>query len=352
MSAAVSELAKAYPAISLEGDIKQQAEDFVVEELLDIPFSDDGEFDWLWVEKRGQNTDFVARQLARHANLASKAVSYSGMKDRHAVTRQWFCVHTPGKQRLGWQGVAGEGWRVTRAQRHRQKLRRGTHSGNRFTLLLRNVKGESDAASERLETLSREGFPNYFAEQRFGIDGGNLAQCRRWFEGGFSPKRFQRGILLSSARSFLFNEVLSRRVELGCWNSALGEGELFALRDSGSVFSDSVDDRLRQRLQVGDIHPTGPLFGKVGKTTVGETVAQFEDQVIDRHPLLRDGLLRFDASMARRSLRVMPVSLVAEWPARDQLELSFSLPKGCFATALVRELLTPPVATTQENNST
>lgn len=352
MSAAEAECARAYSSMSVCGDLKQQPEDFVVEELLDIPFSDDGEFDWLWVEKRGQNTDFVARQLARHADLASKAVTYSGMKDRHALTGQWFCVHTPGKQRLDWLGVAGEGWRVTRAQRHRQKLRRGTHSGNRFTLLLRNVRGDVDEAIERIELLSREGFPNYFAEQRFGTDGGNLEQCRRWFDGEFKPKRFQRGILLSSARAFLFNEVLSRRIEQGCWNSALGEGELFALRDSGSVFSEAVDDALRQRLQQGDIHPTGPLFGKAGKTTVGGAVAELESGIIDRHPLLRDGLLRHDASMARRSLRVLPVSLTATWPQADQLQLSFSLPKGCFATALVRELLAPPTATTQENNST
>lgn len=352
MSASALDWPRAYRPIAVQGDIKTQPDDFVVEEQLDLPFSDDGEFDWLWVQKRGQNTDFVARQLARHADLAVNAVTYSGMKDRHAVTAQWFCVHTPGKTRIDWQGLGGEGWRVINSVRHRQKLRRGTHRGNRFTLLLRNVSGDIDEVGGRIAQLTRRGFPNYFTEQRFGVDGGNLEFCRSWFAGDLRPKRFQRGLLLSSARAFLFNEVLGQRVSSHCWDCAMGDGELFALRDSGSVFSEPLDDTLRQRLAAADIHPTGPLFGKVGKTATSAAVAQLENEVVNRHPLLRDGLLRHQADMARRSLRVMPVSLLAEWPAVDQLKLSFSLPKGCFATALVRELLSPVEAPTQENTST
>ena len=323
------------------GRLRSVPEDFEVEEQFDVEFSLDGEFDWLWVEKRGDNTEYVARRIAELAGVSPRAVTYSGLKDRHALTRQWFCVHLPGKQGRKWDGVvetaADSRWTVLHWGRHRQKLRPGSHRANRFVLRLRDIVGSCDEIEQRLHRL-RLGAPNYFGEQRFGHDGANIEQCCRWFEGKSKPQRFQRSIYLSSARSYLFNEVLASRLLAGTWLSPLS-GELYSLRDSGSVFTAEADSEISRRINEGDIHPSGPLFGKTGRHTVSEAVEELEQAVFAEHTALCEGLLRHGMKMERRSLRVIPQQLTWQWLAEDQLQLQFSLPSGCFATALVREFI-------------
>lgn len=323
------------------GRLRSSREDFEVEELFELEFSNDGEFDWLWVEKSGDNTDYVARRLAEMAGVSLRAVTYSGLKDRHAVTRQWFCVHLPGKTGRNWDDSAEQSadsrWQVLRWGRHRQKLRPGSHRGNRFVLTLREVVGDREELENRLEQLSA-GFPNYFGEQRFGIGGDNLTACRQWFAGELRPQRFQRGIYLSSARSYLFNEVLAARLRAGNWVTALS-GELFSLRDSGSVFAADADSVIARRLLEGDIHPSGPLYGSAGRHSVSADVAALEEAVFSANEDFCAGLRRHAMKMERRSLRVIPQQLRWQWLAEDTLQLQFSLPRGCFATALVREFI-------------
>lgn len=317
--------------------------DFQVEELFPLEASGDGEFDWLWVEKSGDSTEYVAKCLARLAGLPARAVTYAGLKDRHALTRQWFCLHRPGKAPLDWSPDEDAGWRVLAAYRHRQKLRRGIHRGNRFTLRLGDVQGVGALIEQRLEAL-RAGFPNYFGEQRFGHQGNNIERARQWLAGGSRPGRFEKGLYLSSARSYLFNEVMARRIEAQSWASAV-DGDVFTLRDSGSIFHEEIDGEITRRIAQGDIHPTGPLFGNAGKISVSGRAAELEREVFDLEPQLCEGLLREGLKMERRPLRVVPGDLQWWWEPGPVLALSFSLPRGCFATALVRELVNY-----QENN--
>lgn len=319
------------------GVLRAKPEDFIVEEEFSVEFSDDGEFDWLWIEKRGDNTDYVAKQLAKLAGVGNKAVTYSGLKDRHAITRQWFCVHLPGKARYDWTSVVGGSWNILRSGRHRQKLRHGSHRSNRFTLRLSDIHGDIDTLNTRLATL-HEGVPNYFGEQRFGRDGDNVEQFLSWQGGKLKPGRFERGIYISAARSWLFNELLAERIRLGCWTQAV-PGDVFSLRDSGSVFTADIDDAIVERIGQGDIHPSGPLFGKPGKVTSVGPAAELEQQVFDNYLKICEGLAAQGLKMERRALRVLPQSLSWQWCGDNCLELSFSLPKGCFATAVVRELI-------------
>lgn len=323
--------------VSVSGVLRAAPEDFIVEEEFSVDFSDDGEFDWLWIEKRGDNTDYVAKQLAKHAGVGNKAVTYSGLKDRHAVTRQWFCVHLPGKARYDWSSVDGGSWKILRAGRHRQKLRHGSHRSNRFTLRLTDISGDVDTLNTRLAVLHK-GVPNYFGEQRFGRDGDNVEQFLSWQGGALKPGRFERGIYISAARSWLFNELLAERIRLGNWSRAV-PGDVFSLRDSGSVFTADIDDTILERIEQGDIHPSGPVFGKLGKIAAAGAVAELEESLFDRHVDICAGLTGQGLKMERRALRVLPQSLSWQWSDDNCLVLSFSLPKGCFATAVVRELI-------------
>ena len=196
--------------------LKATAEDFQVDEVLDIPLSGDGEHLWLWVEKRGLNTEEAARRLARAAGVQLRTVSYAGLKDRQALTRQWFSIQLPGKADPDMSAAENETLKILNSTRHKRKLQRGAHAANGFTLRLTQLNADKDALQARLETIAKAGIPNYFGAQRFGYQGGNLGEARDYASRQALPEqRAVRSRLLSTARSYLFNQVLAARVADG-----------------------------------------------------------------------------------------------------------------------------------------
>ena len=234
MIAASSELPRAYGGPVLRATLRATAEDFRVEEILGYDADGHGEHVLLWVEKRDANTDWVARELAKFAGVPPVAVGYAGLKDRHAVTRQTFSVQLAGKPDPDWSTLGCAGVAVLAATRHSRKLKRGALRGNRFVLTLRDVQGDPAAADALLAQIAARGVPNYFGEQRFGRAGNNVAQARAMFAGR-RVERNQRSMLLSAARSQIFNDVLATRVERGVWDTAL-DGEIWSLAGSHSWF--------------------------------------------------------------------------------------------------------------------
>ncbi|TAM26407.1 MAG: tRNA pseudouridine(13) synthase TruD, partial [Rhodanobacter sp.] len=202
----------------LTARLRSTPEDFRVEEILGYDADGSGEHALLWVEKREANTDWVARELAKFAGVPPLNVGYAGLKDRHAVTRQAFTVQLAGKPDPDWSTFPHAEVKVLAATRHSRKLKRGALRGNRFVLVLREVQGDRARAEEVLAEISARGVPNYFGEQRFGREGGNLAQARAMFAGR-RMDRAKRSILLSAARSHIFNAVLAARVERGAWDA-------------------------------------------------------------------------------------------------------------------------------------
>lgn len=318
--------------------LKATAEDFQVDERLDFELSGQGEHLWLWVEKRGLNTEEAARRLARAARLPIRAVSYAGLKDRQALTRQWFSLHLPGKSDPDLMAAESDQLRILREQRHGRKLQRGAHARNGFTLRLTALQADRNALDQRLQQLATEGVPNYFGLQRFGFDGGNVLDARGFAERSELPmQRNVRSRLLSSARSYLFNRALAERVAAGTWNKAL-IGDLLAFTDSRSFFpatEDTVNDR---RLGELDLHPTGPLYGAEPSPASGE-VALAENALAGQETMLVDWLSRAGMRQERRILRLPIAELTWHYPAPDILQLAFILPAGCFATVVVREVL-------------
>lgn len=217
--------------------LKAVAEDFQVDEVLDIPLSGQGEHLWLWVEKRDLNTEEAARRLARAAGVPVRSISYAGLKDRQALTRQWFSLHLPGKADPDLSRAEDETLRVLKQVRHQRKLQRGAHSANGFTLRLTGLQADHPALDARLEQLKQYGVPNYFGTQRFGHGGGNVHDAQDWAARQALPEqRNVRSRLLSAARSYLFNQVLAARVADGTWQRAQ-VGDLLAFTDSRSFFA-------------------------------------------------------------------------------------------------------------------
>ena len=287
----------AYAPPNVTGKYRCRCDDFIVVEQ-SIPPTHEGEHDHLVIEKRGCNTEWVARCLADYADVPPMAVGHAGRKDRHAVTTQAFTVRPSAPFQIDWSGLKAPGFAIKAHTKTRKKLRPGDHHGNRFTLVLKEVTGDLSA---RLELIASEGFPNYFGPQRFGRGGMNLKAVDRLFEGGRVPRR-ERSFLLSVARAQLFNEYLSRTLETLGW----------------------------EHLSATDV---GPLYGRSRNPQLGESALDERS----RQWLL--GLARFKVSASFRAMRVIPDAVSWEQISDEQWRLDFALPPGSYATSLLRELL-------------
>jgi tRNA pseudouridine13 synthase len=293
------------------GRIRCSPQDFVVTESLELDFSDDGEHDWLWIEKTGANTAWVAGQLARHAGLKERDVGYAGLKDRHAVTRQWFSVRRPSGKGTDWDEFEAEGVVVLEQHRHQRKLKRGAHKGNAFRIAVRgdDIGAHQNSLTERLPAIAEQGVPNYFGEQRFGRDGANI-ELGRSIVAGRRVSRHKRSIGISALRSLEFNNELSRRIDAGTWN-LMQPGEKANLDATGSVFDvEEVTTDIERRCAELDIHPVGMLPG-------------FENISVEA---------------GQRPLR-MRVSNLSWEIDKDVLWLEFGLGRGSYATSVLREII-------------
>ncbi len=317
--------------------VRAQPEDFLVREWLGFEADGEGDHVLIKVRKRGANTFWVAKQLARVAKVPPHEIGYAGLKDRDAIAEQSFTVPLRSAVGLDWVGVGGEGFEVLTASRHRRKLKRGALRGNEFVIVLREFTGPPSALEERLRRIGEQGVPNYFGPQRFGRAGNNLATARRWFESGIQPEdRLQRGFAISAARSAIFNATLSERIARQTWN-LLQPGDLANLDGSGSIFAvETLDETLRERCRTLDLHPTGPLWH--GESTASGPIHHLELDVASRFPILADGLKQVALESERRALRVRVSDL--QWSmANADATLSFRLTKGAFATAVLHEIL-------------
>ncbi len=319
-------------------DIRTEAEDFQVFEQL--PFEPDGEGEhfFVYIRKTGENTDWVARKLARFCHTTPREVGYAGKKDRHAVTEQWFSVKVPIKSEVDWTLFNSDTIQVLKALRHGKKLRLGALQGNRFKLRLRNVSNPQELA-ERIEQV-RSGVPNYFGEQRFGFDWGNLSKGVALINGELKERqRHKKGLYISAVRSWFFNYLLSQRITQGHWLQ-VQPGDALMLAGSHSCFSaDKEQDltALQARLEAVDLHLTGPMWGRGEPMSVGES-RLWERMLLAPWQALLDGLENLGLNQERRALRLLPAELAAHQESDSQWVIEFALPSGAFATSVLREL--------------
>jgi len=335
----MDQLAYAWPRLNASATWRCEPEDFQVDEMLGFEPDGEGEHVLLQIRKRDANTDWVARKLSRFANVHPRDVSYAGLKDRFAVTTQWFSVRLPGKEELNWSGINDEEITVLRWSRHGRKLKRGSLKANRFKILLKELQGDRDEIETRLQLIQETGVPNYFTEQRFGHGGQNIDKAREMLiEGKRVKDRHKHSLYLSAARSMLFNHVLNERVKAENWNTLL-KGEDVLLSGSRSHFiAEEIDDVLQKRLLEWDIQPSGPLPGKMRNQIVTD-VSEMEKAMLGEFTDLCLGLEKAGVSAERRSLRSHVMDLSWGYQEMDQLLIEFTLYKGCYANAVIRELL-------------
>lgn len=318
------------------GRLKAEFADFIVREELGYPLTGEGEFVAVKVRKTNANTLFVGEQLAKFVGISAKNMSYAGLKDRHAVTEQWFCLHLAGKETPDFSAFECEGIEILEVTRHNRKIRTGALEGNYFELLLRDVE-ETDELKQRLNQLQAVGFPNYFTEQRFARDGHNLTQAQRWASGEISVKdRKKRSFYLSAARSEVFNLVVSQRIADQQMQTVLS-GDYLQLAGSNSFFEVKAEDLVQsqQRLDENDVLLTAPL---IGENSLEQNGNEREKAIVAQHENLISLMKKERMNAARRAMLCKPQDL--RWQFEPEgLRLTFFLNSGSYATGLVRELI-------------
>lgn len=326
------------------GVIKQQIEDFVVTEDLGYEPSGEGEHVFLWVEKRGTNTAYVAEQLAKQTGLPLRSVTYAGRKDKFALTRQWFGLHAPNGLQHPIESISIEGVNVLSQTRHNKKLRVGQLKGNRFELVVRELT-KSDSLIEKLEIIKHQGVPNYFGDQRFGVMraddgsiqyGGTLALAMRMAEGEVIRNRNKRNMAISALRSAIFNAFVSARLAQGTFDKVC-PGDACILTGSRSFFIEQGDTlaESQRRYEENVLSPSAPLLGAGSRATHSD-IGTFESQLETLYAPYLQCLQLAGVKTLRRKVKLMPQAL--EWQvANDRLTIQFSLESGCFATSVLRE---------------
>ncbi|MBL6691058.1 MAG: tRNA pseudouridine(13) synthase TruD [Pseudomonadales bacterium] len=288
-----------HPQPLVAGLIRSTPEDFIVIEHLPFELYGEGEHAYVEIEKRNANSGWVSHQLAEFAGIRDVDVGFAGRKDRHALTRQWFSLYLPGRPDPDWSKLDIEGVKLLSANRHTSKLRRGDIRSNEFRIIVRHDPLSDSSASDllvRLEAVATHGVPNYFGSQRFGRDGENLERADRFLRLREKAPR-NKGMLISAARSWLFNGYLWYRMQS----------------------ADSLAEEL------------GPLIGKSRDPQPGE------ERFDDIEQAWAEGIRRHGARVDQRALMVVPGDMSWEFDAK-QTTLHFSLPAGSFATSVLREL--------------
>jgi len=312
----------------IEGLLRGTTADFQVDEVLGFVPSGEGEHEFLHVRKTGLNTAQLAKDIARLGGVKPMDVGYAGLKDRHAVTTQWFSVYRPKGAEVDWTQLENDQVELLQASRHQQKLRRGQHAANSFHLKLTDCTGDFDSLEQRFKKIETQGVPNYFGLQRFGFGGGNLAAAQRLLVDKQPVRNKQlRGMYLSAARSYLFNQVLRARIEEGSWLNF----------EAGDVALANNDDEAQQL-------PTGPLWGR-GRLASGQRVGELETAIIEKFADWCHGLEHAGLKQERRPLclPVADLNWSVDLDKSDSknkiIAVAFSLPVGGYATSVIREVV-------------
>ena len=327
--------------------------DFTVEEVPLYDFSGEGEHLVLKIRKKELTTWEMLDILSTHLGIRRRDIGYAGLKDKHAMTIQHISLMAIHEEKL--QAFSHPQIKILSQTRHRNKIRIGHLKGNRFHLRFKKVLGvQKEMLDSVLDWVEKYGMPNYFGHQRFGMHGDNWEEGRKILAGERKMRdRRNRKFLISAYQSYLFNQWLSRRIELcrlletfsesetegvmGLAEGALAKtkkqtrffkilrGDVLMHYPHGRVFYANEPETEALRFAEREIVPTGLLPGK--KTTLCESTARQLEELFSEE--IREG-------GARRYAWVFPAEIRGKYlPEKAHYELGFFLPKGSYATVLV-----------------
>lgn len=328
------------------GQIRATPEHFVVEEVPLYPALGEGQHLYVNITKEGMTTREVQQRLARLFDVAYSAVGFAGMKDKYARTTQTLSVQVghvspdfvvEAAQRIAQEIPVTVNW----VRLHRNKLKKGHLLGNRFSIVITHLEIPAAEALTRaqavVDRIRAQGLPNFYGPQRLGLDGDNV---RRGLELLFGRRRVKdrwlRSLLLASVQSYLCNRYLAYRVEMGLFDRLLA-GDIAKKYATGGLFEVWDVEAEQPRYQAKEISFTAPIYGPKmweAKDEAGE----LERQVLAESGLSMELLAQAGLTGTRRLGRLLLQDLTVE-PHPEGIQVHFFLPKGAFATTVLRELM-------------
>ena len=334
------------------GVLRARDDDFAVDEIPAYAPAGAGDHVFVHVEKRGHTTPAAVTAIARALAIPERDIGVAGMKDRHAVTRQWLSLPPPVTPEQARALVLPD-IQILDAVRHGNKLRTGHVRGNRFVLRVREASPDAAARARAILALlaAAPGAPNWYGEQRFGRDGDNAARGRDLLTGatprGKRDRRMDR-LMISALQSELFNAWLRARLADGYYRCALA-GDVLHKR-GGGMFACTEPAVDTARMLANELCATGPMFGDAMRAaTEGSEAATREAQILAEAGLAPGAFhaVRAIAEGTRRDASIeVGEATIAEEP--DAVVISFTLPGGAYATAVMREIMKPPPASTPD----
>ncbi|SJN55691.1 tRNA pseudouridine synthase D [Vibrio ruber DSM 16370] len=339
MDDVLANLAYLYGKPTAKAKIKAKPEHFIVTEELGFPLDGVGEHLMVRIRKTGENTSFVANELAKACGVKSKDVSWAGLKDRHAVTEQWLSVHLPKGDTPDFADFLTRypHIKILETTRHLRKLRPGDLRGNHFQITLTEVSDMTDV-EQRLNRIGKQAVPNYFGAQRFGHQGNNVNEARRWGrENVRTRNQNQRSLYLSAARSWIFNQIVSERISKGCFHHLIDGDIVLQGNEQFRVEGEEMLAQWQEHVTQCHADISAALAGDNALPTSHEALAleqRFVDDEPDLMKLIRGNRMKHE----RRNIALKPRQL--DWKlGKNEVILSFALDAGCFATSLIRELI-------------
>jgi len=339
---------------SIDFHFKQSPRDFVVEEIPLYEFSGEGEHLILFVRKKNLSTSEMVGHIARYLGIKNRDIGYAGLKDKHAMTKQYISVHKKYEEVL--ETFNFDGIKILSKVYHNNKIRIGHLKGNRFYIKLKKVNPTSaKKIDEALKNIANDGIPNFFGYQRFGNDGDNYILGEKLAKGEAKERNPRvKKLLINAYQSHLFNLWLSRRLEINSLVNTFEAQEIESLLNmpndevkkmkaqkhsfkliNGDVMEHyphgklfDYEEKDLERFNDRDISVTGLLCGKkVRRSTgiAGEIEKNFDDEI--------------NADGARRYAWIYPTEVEGRFnPVEAQYEMNFTLPKGSYATVLIEEI--------------
>ena len=321
------------------GEIKAEPEHFNVEEILPYAPCGEGEHLFVTLRRAGWNTADVAAALADRFDLKSVDVGWGGRKDKQAVTTQTFSLHLPVAvtNAQAEAALAELPFELLAVQRHRNKLKTGHVAGNRFRILLTQVGPDALTVAEPVaDEIRRHGIPNYYGEQRFGFHMANIDRAMHLAERGRPARSKKDAFVVSVLQSALFNLWLTERMARDQYQTILS-GDVAQKTDTGGLFVVEDVEEASERFLKGAITYTGPIFGPKMKAAA-DVAAQYESRILDNVDLSLDAFKRLRAPGARR-MAVLTVDDLAIRQEEAGLHFTFTLPRGAYATMVMREFM-------------
>ena len=317
------------------GGIKEKAEHFVVEEIPLYEPDGQGPHVYLTLKRAGLTTREVVDELAAGFEIAARDIGYAGLKDKQAISTQTFSLPVSLSDDEIMARLRNPAWGVVSVSRHKNKLKVGHLLGNRFTIVLSGSNGDIDQALAIAEHLKTAGVPNYFGEQRFGKDGDNMAAGLKLLKSGRRPKNWRDKFLLSALQSFIYNHYLALRIKGGLFSTVL-TGDVCKKHATGGLFVSENGQVETERLRAGELTHTGPIFGSKMKRAL-DTAGELESRALSEIDLTEDEAAKTGLG-DRRANRLLVNELTVDKGA-DGLVFSFALPKGAYATSVMREFI-------------